>query len=289
MKRWPKLSQAFQTKAQPISTVQVEEGVIAAAPERTRASLGGWGLAIVSAAAFGSAGPAARSLIDAGLSPLEVAWLRIAGAALVLFALAVRHRRLLARRPGLVLGYGLVAVAGVQVTYFAAISRLPIGVALLVEYLAPVLVLLWAWLVVRQRIPALAVVGVGLTVVGLALVVQVGRRLELDPIGLAFALGAAACLAGYFLLSATGTGEDVPPEGLIAQGLLSAAIVLTAVARPWDLPWRLLAEDGASAPAWLITVWLVLGGTVLAYLTVSPPCAGSRLLPGPPPPAWRWW
>lgn len=229
--------------------------------------MGGWALAVVSATAFGSTGPAARSLINVGFSPVEVAWLRITGAALVLLALTVRHRQLLRRRPGLVVGYGLVAVAGVQVAYFAAISRLPIGIALLIEYLAPVLVVLWTWLVARQRIPAPAVVGVGLTVVGLALVVPAGRGPELDPLGLAFALMAAGCLAGYFLLSATGSGDNVPPIALIAQGLLVGAVVLTAVSRPWDLPWRLLVADSVGPPTWLLAVWMVLGGTVLAYLT----------------------
>ncbi|MFC7466958.1 hypothetical protein ACFQVA_03985 [Actinomadura keratinilytica] len=50
--------------------------------------------------------------------------------------LAWVHRDLPRRRPALLLGFGLLAVAGVQACYFAAISRIPVGVALLVEYLA---------------------------------------------------------------------------------------------------------------------------------------------------------
>ncbi len=96
----------------------------------------GIGLALVSAVAFGGSGVAAKPLIEAGLDPLHVVWLRVAGAALVMLPLAVRHRGLLRRRPGLLAGFGLLAVAGVQACYFAALSRIPVGVALLVEYLA---------------------------------------------------------------------------------------------------------------------------------------------------------
>ncbi|CAM5586810.1 hypothetical protein SRIMM317S_05916 [Streptomyces rimosus subsp. rimosus] len=92
---------------------------------------------------------AAKPLISAGLEPLQVTWLRVAGAALVMLPVAWRHRRLLLRRPAL-LGFGLLAVAGVQACYFAALSRIPVGVALLIEYLAPALVLGWVRFVQRK-------------------------------------------------------------------------------------------------------------------------------------------
>ena len=94
-------------------------------------------LALGSAVAFGGSGVAAKPLIEAGLDPLHVVWLRVTGAALVMLPLAVRHRALVRRRPALLAGFGLLAVAGVQAFYFASISRIPVGVALLVEYLAP--------------------------------------------------------------------------------------------------------------------------------------------------------
>ncbi|WP_456293499.1 EamA family transporter, partial [Streptomyces azureus] len=77
----------------------------------------GLGLALLSAVAFGGSGVAAKPLIEAGLDPLHVVWLRVAGAALVMLPLAVRHRALLRRRPGLLAGFGLLAVAGVQACY----------------------------------------------------------------------------------------------------------------------------------------------------------------------------
>ena len=111
-------------------TVLTSPGMMRAV--RTSRSNLGLGLALTSALAFGGSGVAAKPLIEAGLDPLHVVWLRVVGAALVMLPLAVRHRSLLRRRPALLAGFGLLAVAGVQACYFAALSRIPVGVALLI-------------------------------------------------------------------------------------------------------------------------------------------------------------
>ncbi|WP_282692078.1 DMT family transporter [Streptomyces sp. CC208A] len=247
----------------------------------------GLGLALASAFAFGGSGVAAKPLIEAGLDPLHVVWLRVAGAALVMLPVAWRHRDLLRRKPGLLLGFGLLAVAGVQAFYFASLSRIPVGVALLIEYLAPALVLGWVRFVQRRPVTRAAALGVVLAVVGLACVVQVWSGLSLDLLGLLLALAAACCQVGYFVLSDQGTDEAEPadPLGVIAYGLLIGALVLTAVARPWGMDGEVLAGradlDGTSVPAWLLLGWIVLIATVLAYVTgvvtvrrLSPQVAG---------------
>ncbi|MCI0385441.1 DMT family transporter [Streptomyces sp. CNQ085] len=267
-----------------------------AAPSRASAGLT---LALFSALAFGGSGPAAKPLINAGLDPLHVTWLRVAGAAVVLLPLAWRHRGLLLRRPALLAGFGLLAVAGVQACYFAAISRIPVGVALLVEYLGPALVLGWVRFVQRRPVSRAAGAGVVLAVGGLACVVEIWAGLGFDLWGLLLALGAACCQVGYFVLSAHGTGEPgkgpgrdgVPdPLGVIAHGLLIGALVLTAVARPWEMEWSVLGgraelaglpASGAQVPAAVLLGWIVLVATVAAYLTgvvsvrrLSPQVAG---------------
>lgn len=252
----------------------------------------GLGLALASAFAFGGSGVAAKPLIEAGLDPLHVVWLRVAGAALVMLPVAWRHRQLVRSRPVLLLGFGLLAVAGVQACYFAAISRIPVGVALLVEYLAPALVLGWVRFVQRRPVTRAAALGVVLAVGGLACVVEVWAGLSFDIVGLLLALGAACCQVGYFVLSDQGSGEpssggaEPPnPVGVIAYGLLVGALVLTVVARPWGMDWSVLgggtAMDGTQVPAWLLLVWIVLLATVLAYVTgvisvrlLSPAVAG---------------
>ncbi|KAA0940726.1 EamA family transporter [Streptomyces apricus] len=248
----------------------------------------GLGLALGSAVAFGGSGVAAKPLIEAGLDPLHVVWLRVAGAALVMLPLAVRHRDLVRRRPALLAGFGLLAVAGVQACYFASISRIPVGVALLVEYLAPALVLGWVRFVQRRPVTRAAALGVVLAVGGLACVVEVWTGLGFDVLGLLLALGAACCQVGYFVLSDQGgdAGEEAPaPLGVIAYGLLVGALVLTVVARPWGMDWSVLGGDadldGTTVAASLLLGWIVLIATVVAYVTgvvavrrLSPQVAG---------------
>ncbi|MFC9613052.1 DMT family transporter [Streptomyces sp. NPDC056938] len=248
----------------------------------------GLGLALVSALAFGGSGVAAKPLIEAGLDPLHVVWLRVAGAALVMLPVAWRHRSLVVQRPALLAGFGLLAVAGVQACYFAAISRIPVGVALLIEYLAPALVLGWVRFVQRRPVTRAAALGVVLAVGGLACVVEVWAGLSVDLIGLLLALAAACCQVGYFVLSDQGSdaGDRAPdPLGVIAYGLLVGAFVLTVVARPWGMDWSVLggsaSMNGTSVPAWLLLCWIVLIATVIAYVTgvlsvrrLSPQVAG---------------
>jgi drug/metabolite transporter (DMT)-like permease len=259
--------------------------------ESSRAGRGkgaGLGLAICSAIAFGGSGVAAKPLIDAGLDPLHVVWLRVAGAALLMVPFAVRHRALVRSRPALLAGFGLLGVAGVQACYFAAISRIPVGVALLVEYFAPALVLGWVRFVQRRPVTRAAALGVVLAVGGLACVVEVWSGLGFDALGLLLALGAACCQVGYFVLSDQGSdsADRTPdPLGVIAYGLLVGAAVLTVVARPWSMEWSVLADtahmDGTPVAAGLLLAWIVLVATVVAYVTgvlsvrrLSPQVAG---------------
>ncbi|MFF3324795.1 DMT family transporter [Streptomyces sp. NPDC002889] len=255
-----------------------------------RASQGrsaGLGLALGSAFAFGGSGVAAKPLIEAGLDPLHVVWLRVAGSALIMLPVAWRHRDLLIRKPALLAGFGLLAVAGVQACYFAAISRIPVGVALLIEYLGPALLLGWIRFVQRRPVTRAAAVGVVLAVAGLACVVEVWSGLGFDALGLLLALGAACCQVSYFVLADHGAGDEdaADPLGVIAYGLVIGAVVLTVVARPWTMDWTLLGGSadmsGTAVPAALLLGWVVLIATVLAYVTgvlsvrkLSPQIAG---------------
>ncbi|MGW4892699.1 EamA family transporter [Kitasatospora sp. NPDC004240] len=253
----------------------------------SRARSLGLTLALVSAFAFGGSGTAAKPLIEAGLSPLHVVWLRVTGAALVLLPLAYKHRHAVLRRPGLLLGFGLLAVAGVQACYFAAISRIPVGVALLIEYLGPPLLIGYVKFVQRRPITRGAAIGAAVAVAGLACVVEVWNGLSFDALGVLFALGAACCQVGYFVLADAGSRGDRPvdPIAVSAYGLLIGSVVLTAITRPWEADWSPLTGqavmNGHSLPALIPAAWMILVATVLAYLTgvvavrhLSPPVAG---------------
>lgn len=234
----------------------------------------GLGIAVVSALCFGFSGPMAKFLGAAGLTPLEAVWVRMAGAGLILLVvLAIaRPRALRIPRDRLLFfaAYAVVAVAAVQALFFLAITRLPVGVTLLIEYTSPVMVALWVRFVRRVRLPRTAYLGALIAVVGLAIVVQVWEGLRLDALGLLLAVIASACCAGYFLLSDS-FSDDVDTLGLIAWGMAGSAVVLLPISRPWQIPWSAFAGaatlGGHTLPVLGATVWLILIATVAAYVT----------------------
>ncbi|WP_234995785.1 EamA family transporter [Streptoalloteichus hindustanus] len=248
---------------------------IAWAPSRARAT----GLSLTSWALFASSGPLAKAVMAAGWPPAAVTSVRIAlAAALLVPVVAVlRPRALRFRRAdlGLLLGYGLLGVAGVQLFFFLAVARVPVGVAMVLVNLAPGLVALWVRVVRRTRLPGLVWLGVGLATAGLALVAQIGLGARLDPVGVAAGLAAAICSAGYFLLGERGASRH-DSLGLTAAGLAVGAVVVIAVSPPWSLPRDLLTASavlgGPRVPAWLVLLALAVVGTALPYL------AGLRAL-----------
>ncbi len=232
-------------------------------------------LGVTSSVSFGASGPFAKALIDAGFSPLQAVWLRTVGAVLILVAGSVVLRRrgligVLRRNGALVTAYGLVAVAGCQALYFVAASRLPVGVAILLEFTGPVLVVGWVRLVRRRPVARVSLAGVAVAMAGLACVVQIWSGVHLDPVGIAAGLGAGAGNAAFFLLIDRLTGS-VDPLALNIGGMLVAAVALAPLAAPWSTPWGVLTRDvplghGSTAPGWLLAASVVLVSTVIAYL-----------------------
>jgi drug/metabolite transporter (DMT)-like permease len=197
-------------------------------------------LAVLSAATFGTSGAFASSLIQAGWSPGAAVVTRIAVAAAVLTVPALVQLRgrwsLLRRGAGRAAAYGLVAVAGCQLFYFNAIARMPVGVALLLEYLAAVLVVGWLWLRHGQRPRRLTVAGTAAAVAGLALVLDLGGSARIDPVGVMWGLLAAVGLAIYFLLGAATGEEPLPPVVMAWAGMCAGAVTLAVLALIGVLP-----------------------------------------------------
>ena len=171
----------------------------------------GLALALLSAAAFGTSGTFASALIGSGWSPGAAVLARMAVAALVLTVPAVLRLRgqwgLLRRSAGRVAAYGLFAVAAPQLCFFNAVARIPVGVALLLEYLGVVLVVGWLWLRHGQRPRRLTITGGAVAIAGLALVLNLAGPAGINPAGVIWALLAAVGLATFFVLSAGGNEE----------------------------------------------------------------------------------
>lgn len=239
-----------------------------------RNPLVGLGVALASSAAFATSGAFAKSLLIGGWAPGAVVTLRISIAALVLLVPAVYALRgrwgVLRRNARLVVGYGLTGVAGCQLAYFYAVSHLSVGVALLLEYLAPVLIVGWLWLRTRRAPRRLTVVGVVLAVAGLALVLDVMGGMRLSTAGLLWGLAAAVCLVLYFLI-VDQVDEELPPISLAASGLVVGAVVLllAGLVRVLDTTRgaSTVVLGSTTVPWWVPVLVISLVAAAFAYVT----------------------
>lgn len=243
-------------------------------------------LAVAAAFAFGSSGAWARGLIDAGWTPGAAVTVRVWVAALVLLVptvLALRGRwRALRQNAGMVAAYGLLAVAATQLCYFQAVAVMDVGIALLIEYTAPVAVLLWLWLRRGERPTRRSILGAAIAFVGLVLMLDIVTGAQVDVVGVLWALGAMVGAASYFVLSAR-ADTGIPPIALAGSGLLLGAVGLSLAALIGVLPFAWTTADvdyRFGAVPWFVPV-LAIGviATALAYVLgiVSTRMLGSRL------------
>jgi drug/metabolite transporter (DMT)-like permease len=272
----------------------------------------GYVLTLASAALFGVNGTvstlALRAGTGKGLPATQLTALRCTGAAIVLLlVLAVTaHRRLRVtwREVPFLAVFGVVGVAMTQFLYYVAISRMPVGIALVFEMTAPVFIALYVWLVRREKVRSRLWLALLLSLAGLVLVAQVWQGGgSLDPIGVGAALIAALCLATYYLMGERGTVTR-DPVALTCWSFVAAA-VFWAIAAPW---WRfdatILGErvpisiGSAELPLWVLVVWIVVLGAVapfwlsIAALRHLPPTAAGLVATAEPVfasiVAWLW-
>ncbi|MEU4771482.1 EamA family transporter [Micromonospora sp. NPDC023644] len=242
----------------------------------------GLGLALLSAVTFATSGTFARSLIDAGWSAEAAVAARVGIAALVVAVPAVLSLRgkwdVLRRNLAAIGVFGLLGVATAQVCFFNAVRYLPVGVALLLEYLGIVLVVGWMWLVHGQRPRRLTVAGSVAALAGLFFVLDLTGAGRLDPVGVLWGLGAAVGLAGYFVLAGR-VDEELPSVALASGGMAVGAAVLLLLGAVGALPLRAAFGEVTFAgqqTSWLVpVVGLSLVAAVVAYLAGI---AGTRIL-----------
>jgi drug/metabolite transporter (DMT)-like permease len=233
----------------------------------------GIALAVLSAGTFGTSGIAGSALIASGWSPAAAAVARLGGAAVLLAVPALLQLRgrwvLLRQGAGKVTIYGLIAIGGGQLFYFNAIEYMPIGIALVFEYLGVVLVVGWLWASGAQRPRWLTVAGVVAVIAGLALLVDLPGSSRIRPIGFVWGLLEAVSLATYFLLSAASTEESLPPLVMAWSGLSVGAAFLAAAGGLGIVPLAARASDVVLLHrhlSWLIPVLeLSLVAAVIAY------------------------
>ncbi|MGL4745862.1 MAG: DMT family transporter [Angustibacter sp.] len=241
----------------------------------TRTGLaGGLAVGVSGAVAMGSAAPGLKLLAATEFTAVNVIQARMVVGALALLGATLllrRGRMTIPRRHWwLVAAYGVVTIAVNQVVYVVALGRLPVGVALLLEYLAPVLVALWVRFVQRRTVPGLLWVGIVVLLVGLALVSQVGTGARgLDGLGVLFGLLAALTLAGRFLLVEHGLRTH-DPLVMATWGACLGAVALVVAGPVAPFPFAVLGRtaslNGASAPVWALVLYVGLVGMAGAIL-----------------------
>ena len=241
----------------------------------------GLGLALFSAATFGTAGTFADSLMAIGWTPGAVVTFRIVIAALLLTVPALRALRgrwdEVRAAARVILAFGFVAVAGCQLFFFNAVKRLDVGVALLLEYSGILLVVAFLWVRHGQRPRGLTVIGGVAALAGLVLVLNPTTG-GMDPVGVLWGLLAGTGLATYFVISSR--AEDaLPPIALAWAAMVVGAATLIVLDAVQVLPFHMntgdvvLFDDHVS---WVVpVVGLSLVAAAIAYASGI---AATRLL-----------
>lgn len=215
-------------------------------------------------------------LQSGGVTSERLTEVRATGAFLLLFAVLLVWRRStlrvgLGELPFLAV-FGIAGLAFVAWFYFVAIERLEIGIALLIQYVAPVLVALYARYVLHEPVRRRIWAALALSIVGLALLLQLWHGLELDGIGVLASIGAAITFALYILMADRGIRRRTS-SSLLAYGFLFAAL-FWAVVQPWtSFPWDLLDDsvsllgrlESIELPVWLLMAWMVVLGTIVPF------------------------
>jgi drug/metabolite transporter (DMT)-like permease len=241
----------------------------------------GYAMALTAATLWAVNGVVSKVIIESGGVPAQrLTEVRTTGAFVLLAAALTLARpeslRVSRAELPVLLTFGVLGLAFVQWFYFEAISRLDIGVALLIQYVAPVLVALWARFAYHEPVRRRIWAALALSVLGIALLVELWQGLTLDGLGVAAACGSAITFAVY-VLSAERAVTRRDPVSLVCYGFLLASI-FWAVAQPlWSFPLDRVDEsvsllgrlEDLSAPVWLLMAWMVVLGTIVPFALLA--------------------
>jgi len=238
----------------------------------------GYAMVATAATLFAVNGVVSKVILASGLSSLRLTQVRLTGAAagVMLVVLLTRPSILRATRRELVFlaVFGIFGLAFVQWLYFLAIHRLEIGIALLIQYLAPLLVALWARYGMRRPVRRRIWIALVLALGGLTLVVQIWRGTEtpLNGVGVAASLAAALAFALYILLAEQGVKRR-DAVSLSGYGFLFGALFFACIQPWWTFPGHIVTERvsllgnlaSSHVPVWALMAWMVVLGTIAPF------------------------
>jgi drug/metabolite transporter (DMT)-like permease len=247
----------------------------------------GYACVVAAAVLFAVNGTVSKVILDTGVSSLRLTELRCAGAlaglAVLLLLIAPERLRVSRRELPLLAAFGIAGVAATQWFYFVAIARMPVGIALLFEYTAPVLVALWARFVLHEHVRNRMWAALALALAGLALVAQIWDGGSLNGLGVAAAFAAAVALAAYYLLGEHSTTSRDPLSTTFWSFVFATAF--WSLLQPWwNFPVASFTGSTSllgnvadvSVPMWTLTAWMIVLGTIVPFALVL---TGLRHLP----------
>jgi drug/metabolite transporter (DMT)-like permease len=234
-------------------------------------------MAASAAVIWGVNGAVSKTILSTGVPSERLAQVRSLGAALGLVAiLAVtvpRRLRLTRREVPYLIAFGVGGLAFVQWFYFLAIHRLDIGVALLIEYLAPLLVAIWARFAYHEPVRRRIWTALALALIGLALIVNLfGGGASLSTAGVLFAFSGAFAYALYVLLAEHVVGGR-DPVSLLAWGFLFASVFWAVLVPWWSFPAHAFTEStslhghlhAVHLRVWVLAMWMIVLGTIAPF------------------------
>ncbi|MEI6867575.1 MAG: EamA family transporter [Actinomycetes bacterium] len=233
----------------------------------------------VGAIAFAFNGVISKLVLEAGLSAWRLTEIRTTGAFVVMaaFVVARKPKSLLTTKGELpsLLAFGIIGIAAVQAFYFIGIARLNVSVSLLIEFTAPIWIVLWLRFVRKKQVSPLMWWGLSLGFTGLMLVAQIWKGMTLNGIGVIAAFLDAFALAGYFLIGEK-LGKTKASDVMMVWGLGVGSLLFALVQPWWSFPFSFLTKQinlqgryaHQSLPGWTLILWVVLLGTVLPYFCV---------------------
>jgi drug/metabolite transporter (DMT)-like permease len=248
--------------------------------DRTHSKLSGELLLILAAFFFAFNGVVAKWVLLTGISATRLTEARTAGVTIMLLVYLLLRNRGAIVVPKAMLGrmliFGVIGVAAVQGFYFYSISKLPVSIALIIEFTAPIWITLYIRFIKKESVAKSMWYGLVLGFGGLILVGQVWKGLTFNGLGLISSIIDALALAFYFYQAAK-LRKEVSSQTLILYGMGVTAIFFSILQPWWSYPFHIFTDKiqltgrftGHTLPGWVLVGWVIIFGTLVPYLLVT--------------------
>lgn len=236
-------------------------------------------LLFLAALTYGFNGVVAKWVLLAPLTSLRLTEVRTLGTSIFLGAwLALRspHELKVPRSMWKEIAiFGIVGVSAVQVFYFYSISKMPVSIALIIEFTAPIWITLYLRFIKHESVARSMWYGLGLGFGGLILLAQVWKGLTLNGLGLISSFLDALSLAYYYYKAGQLT-KKMSSEAVVLWGMVLTAVFLAIIQPWWSYPFHIFTDSiemtgrfaGHSLPGWLVILWVIIMGTLVPYILV---------------------